>query len=118
MTPAPVAAAKSINIAAEGEYLMTGEELETIIQDVSEKIDNLPESKEPLSKEEKKYREGLLFRKKILLSIKEAKEKDQKEAEVYGTIGYNLFTSWGERHPFLMGLVMNIIKSRMRGSVF
>jgi len=97
---------------------MTGEELEAVIQDVNEKIGNLPEPEEPLSKEEKKYREGLLFRKRILLSIKEAKEKDQKEAEIYGTIGYSLFTSWGERHPFLMGLVMNIIKSRMRGSIY
>lgn len=86
---------------------MTDEDLQKEIRDISESIDNLPESDESLSKEERRRRAVLLLKKDILDKIKDAKEKNDKNAELHHSMVYGLLTSWGEKHPYLMGLVQS-----------
>ena len=114
MTSAPVAAARNTNFAVEGENLMTDAELQKLIQDVCESIDSLPKSDKPLSKEERKRREVLLLKKEVLGKIKEAREKNEKDNELYNTMVYGLLISVGEKHPYLASL----LKSNIRWSMF
>ena len=112
MTPAPVVAAKNINTAVEGK--MTDEDLQKAMQEVSEGLDNLPKSDDSLSKEERRRKEVLLLKKDTLDKIKVAREKNDKDQELYNTMVYGLLTSMGEKHPYLMSLV----KSNLRWSAF
>ncbi|MFC2013632.1 hypothetical protein ACFLU8_01960 [Chloroflexota bacterium] len=93
---------------------MTDEELQNAIQDVNESIDNLPKSDESMSKEEKRRREVFLLKKDILYKIKDARENNEKDKELYHTMDYGLLTSLGETHPYLMAL----IKSNLRWNAF
>jgi len=93
---------------------MTDEELQKEIQDVCESIDNLPKSDKSLSKEERKCRAVLLLKKELLDKIKDAREKNDKNAELHHSMVYGLLTSWGETHPYLMSLV----QSNLRWSAF
>ena len=83
---------------------MTDEELQQAIQEVSESLDNLPESSEKLPD---RHRTVLLLRKETLQKIKQAREKDNRSQEIYNTAYYRVLTSWGEKHPFLVGLIMS-----------
>ncbi len=86
---------------------MTNEELEKAIQEVSESLDNLPEPDEHIPR---LHREVLLLEKKALLKIKEAKKKGNPSQELYNSVYYSLLTSWGEKHPFLLSLVMSQLR--------
>jgi len=86
---------------------MTDEELQKEIQNVSESIDNLSKPDDPLSKEERRHRAVLLLKKDILDKIKDAKGKNDKNAELHHSMVYGLLTSWGEKHPYLMSLVQS-----------
>jgi len=114
MTPAPVAAARNISIAVEGKGAVRDEDLQKAIQEVCESLDNLSKSDDPLPKEERRRREVLLLKKDILEKIKDAREKNEKDQELYNIMVYGLLTSWGEKHPYLMSLV----KSNLRWSSF
>jgi len=107
MTPVPVAVARNTNTVAESRSIMTDEELQQAIQDLSESIDSLPKSDKPLSKEERRRREMLLIKKEVLHRIKEAREKKNTSQELYHSVYYGLLTSWGEKHPYWVGLIMS-----------
>ena len=102
MTPALVAAARNTRSAAEGEITMTDEELQKVIQDVTNDIDNLP-------KDEASRKRMLSLKKDILCKIKEARETNDKDIELVNTALYGLVTSMGESHPYLMYLVQSNI---------
>ena len=86
---------------------MTDEELEKTIQEVSESLDNLPEPDEHTPRHR---REMLLLKKKTLFKIKEAKKKGNSSQELRNSVYYSLLTSWGEKHPFLLSLVMSQLR--------
>ena len=86
---------------------MTDEELEKAIQEVSESLDNLPEPDEHTPR---LRREVLLLEKKALFKIKEAREKGDSSQELHNSVYYSLLTSWGEKHPFLLSLVMSQLR--------
>lgn len=103
---------RNINTAAEGEIVMTDEQLQQALQEASAGIAKLSKSDKPLTKEEKKYRARLQKRKNILGRIKEAREKNQKEMELYHTTIYDFLVPWGEKHPFLMFFMMSMMRAR------
>ncbi len=94
--------------------MMTDEELQEAINDLSESINNLPKADKSLSKEEKRRRQLLLLKKETLEKIKEAREKNQSDDESYNAMVYGLLTSWWGKHLYLMSL----IKTRLRWGVF
>ena len=110
MTPAPVAVVRNISTAAEGRILMTDDELQQTIKELSEGIDTLSKSEKPLTRDEKKYRGRLLRRRAILSRIMEAREKNQKDEEIYHAAIYEMLMSWGEGHPVLMGIMMHFMR--------
>ena len=113
MTPAPVAAARNTKSAA-GNRIMTDEELQRELQNISESLDRLADSDEPLTKQEKRRKQFLLLKKQTLQQIKQAKEKKDFIQESDHTVTYGLLTSVGEKHPFLMGL----LRSKFKWHVF
>jgi len=90
--------------------MIADEELERTIQEISENLDKLSSSEKPLTEEEKKYRAKLVKRQDILSRIKVAREKNQKDEEIISTAVYDLLVPWGERHPFLMGLMTHFMR--------
>ena len=110
MTPALVAVARNTSIVAEGEGIMTDEDIQKAIQEVSESLDNLPKADDSLSGEERRRRAVLLLKKDILGKIKDAREKNEKDKELHNTMVYGLLTSWGEKHPYLMALVQSNLR--------
>ena len=93
---------------------MTDEELQKEILDLGKSLDSLPEPSESQSKEEKKCRDMLIVKKAVLEKIKEAREKNEKNQELYHTMVYGLLTSWGEKHPYLAYLA----RANLRWSMF
>lgn len=110
MNPAPAVAVRNINTVAEGEIMMMDKELQRVLKEVSADIDRLTNSDRPLTKEEEKYRRRLLKRKYVLDSIKAAKEKHRRDDELFNSTVYEMLVPWGERHPFLMGLVTHLMR--------
>ena len=109
-----MAVVKSTNAVAEGEIIMTDEELQQTIQELSEGIDKLSDPDKPLTKEESRRQQILLLRKETLQKIKEAREKRNVTQEMAHAVTYALLTSLGEKHPYLMYL----LQSKFRWSVF
>ncbi|MFC1915458.1 hypothetical protein ACFLW4_02035 [Chloroflexota bacterium] len=101
----------------EGEIMWTDEELQQVLQEVSDGLNKLSSSDKQLTEEEKRLRGRLLRRKGILNSIKEAKEKNHKSEELYQYSVYGLLVPWGERHPFLMYLVSVLLRIRWQSGV-
>ena len=89
---------------------MTNEELQKVLREVSESVDSLRETDKPLSKEEARHREVLLLRREALEKIKEAKEKGLRDEETYNSVFYSLLTSWGDKHPHLMRLILTNLR--------
>ena len=118
MNPAPAAAARNTNIVAEGESVMTDRELEETIGEISESLDKLSNSEKPLTKEEKRGKRMLMARKQLLRSIKKAREKGDRNAEVRTNMEYTLLTWLGEKHPVLVVLLMPLVRSRYGWTVF
>ncbi|MBA7672276.1 hypothetical protein ES703_80451 [subsurface metagenome] len=117
MNPAPAVAARNINTVAEGEIMMMDKELQRVLKEVSADIDRLSNSDRPLTKEEGKYRRRLLKRKYVLDSIKEAKEKHRRDDELFNSTVYEMLVPWGERHPFLMGLVTHLMRVKWASGI-
>jgi len=97
---------------------MTDRELEETIGEISESLDKLYNSDKPLTKEEKRHRRMLQARKQLLRSIKKAREKNDRNAEVRTNIEYSLLTWLGEKHPVLVFLLMPLVRSRYGWTVF
>ena len=83
---------------------MTDEELQQAIQEISESLDNLPESDEKVPA---RHRALLLSKKETLQKIKEAREKGDNHQELYNSVCYSLLNSWGEKHPYWVHLMMS-----------
>jgi hypothetical protein len=89
---------------------MTNEEVESLIKEVSEKIDRLADDPEkPLTKQEKKRKLVLQLQKETLQRIMAAKEKGSLRQEARASMDYTLLTQYGEKHP----LLMHFIRSQM-----
>ena len=87
---------------------MTDEDLEKEIQEVRESLKKLVKPEEPLTKEEISYRETLATRKVVLDRIKEAKEKQRSQDEIYNNLVYSFLKSdWGQKHPFLASMILS-----------
>jgi len=114
MTPAPVAAVKNTKSAAEGKVMLTDDELQQELQNISESIDKLSKSDAPLTKQEKRRKHFLLLKKETLLRIKQAKEKSDVNQELKINMDYGLLTSFGERHP----LLLHLARIKFRGQIF
>ena len=92
--------------------MMSDEELQKTLKEVSRDLARLSKSEKPLTKEERKYRGRLLMRQHVLAQIKIAKEKKHKDTELFNTTIYEMLVSWGERHPVLMFFMTNIMRAR------
>ncbi len=97
--------ARNTSTAAEGENIMTDEELEQAVREVNEGLKSMPESDKSLSKEDMRHKQVLLLKKDTLEKIKDARENNQKTEELQYAMFYGLLTSWGEKHPYLASLV-------------
>jgi ElaB/YqjD/DUF883 family membrane-anchored ribosome-binding protein len=93
---------------------MTDEELQGEIQKVSEDLDKLFNSEQPLTKEEKKRKKMLSLKKRILTQIRDARQRNDKVQEFNSTIDYALLTTLGEKQPFLM----HFLRSKFGWHVF
>ncbi len=96
---------------------MTDEELREKLEEVSVGIARLSSLERPLTKEEEKYRARLLRRKHVLDKIKEAKEKNRKDDELYNSTVYEWLVPWGEEHPILMAILMHFMRIRWGSSL-
>ena len=92
---------------------MTDEELEQEIQDLSEAIDKLSKSKEPLTKQEKRRKFILPLKKETLQRIKQAKEKKDLSQEIKYNMDYGVLEEYGEKHPILLHLA----RIKLRGHI-
>ena len=97
---------------------MTDRELEETIGEISESLDKLSNSEKPLTKEEKRHRRMLQARKQLLRSIKKAREKGDRNAEVRTNMEYSLLTWIGEKHPVLLLFLLPLVRSRYGWTVF
>ena len=97
--------------------MMTDEQLQQALQEVSDGLDKLSNSKKPLTKEKRKDRGRLLRRKYILERIKEAKEKHHKAEELYNSSIYDFLVPWGEKHPFLMSIMMHVMRIKWQSGL-
>ena len=118
MPPAPAVAVRNTNTVAEGKIIMMSDErLQQALKEAADGLDKLSNSKKPLTKEEKKDRGRLLKRKYILDRIKEAKEKNHRSEELYNSSIYELLVPWGEKHPFLMFVLMHLLRVRWQSGL-
>ena len=95
--------------------MMSNEQLQQALEEVSEDMDKLSNSEKPLTKEEEKYRKKLVMRKYVLSKIKEAKDKSHKDDELYNSTVYGLLVPWGENHTILMNIMMRLMKAKWWG---
>jgi hypothetical protein len=90
--------------------MMTDEELEKSIKEISEQISQLADSPEkPLSREERRKKVLLQAKSRALNRIKAAKEKGNLNQEIRASMDYTLLCEYGEKHP----LLINFMKSQM-----
>ena len=97
---------------------MTDQELEETIKEISESLEKLFNSEEPLTKDEKRHRRMLQAKKQLLRNIKKARAKNDRDAEVRINIEYTLLTWIGEKHPVLLMFLMPLVRSRYGWTVF
>lgn len=95
--------------------MMSEEQLQGLLQEISGELEGLSSLERPLTKEEGKHRKKLQLRKYVIDRIKEAKDKDQKSDELYNTTYYQMLVPWGEKHPVLFFFWMRIIRARWWG---
>ncbi|MFQ5996961.1 MAG: hypothetical protein ACE5KP_04985, partial [Dehalococcoidales bacterium] len=91
---------------------MTDEELNRALKEVSHGINKLSNLDRPLTREEERDRSRLSRRKYVLDRIKEAREKNRKDDEVFNSTVYEMLVSWGERHPIWMGIFTQLLRVR------
>ncbi len=89
---------------------MTDEELARLMQEISDEIEQLPESSDkPLSRKESKHKLVLRARRQALEKVKEAKEKGSLNSETKAALDYAILTEYGEKNI----LLYNFMKSRL-----
>jgi len=89
---------------------MTDEEIDALIQEMSDELDTFPDDPENvLTKKEKTHKLVLELRKQTLQKVKDAKEKGNLNQEAKACMDYSLLTKYGEKHP----LWMSFLKSQM-----
>ena len=118
MTPATAAAARNTNIVVEGKGGITDQDLVETIEEISGSLDKLYNSDKPLTKEGKRHRGVLQARKQLLRSIKEARERKDRTAELKTNMEYTLVTWLGEKHPVLLMFLMPLARSKFGWTVF
>jgi len=96
---------------------MTDEQLREKLEEVTADIERLSRLERPLTPEEEQYRARLLKRKHVLDKIKEAKEKNRRDDELYNSAVYEWLVPWGEKHPVLMAILMHFMKIRWGSSL-
>ena len=84
---------------------MTDEEINELIQELSEEIDKLSDSEKPLTKKEKNHINMVLLKKETLEKLKEAREQGKSQQEFSLTMTYGLLTALGEKYPFLIPFI-------------
>lgn len=88
---------------------MTDEELEELRQDVSVKLEQLPDTPDnQLTNKERRHRIVLQARKRALDRMKKARQEGNIHQEARAGLDYTLLTEYGERNIFLY----NIMKAR------
>ena len=92
---------------------MTDEELEQEIQDLSEAIDKLSKSDDPLTKQEKRRKYILPLKRDILQRMQQAREKKDRNQELKCNMDYGLLEEFGDRHPILLHLA----RIKLRGHI-
>ena len=97
---------------------MTDEEIQESTAEITEILDKLHNSEEPLTKEEKRRKWVFSARKQLLRAIKLAKEKNDRNTEIKMGIEYDLVTSLGEKHPVLLMFLAPIVKAKFSWTVF
>ena len=93
---------------------MTDEELEQEILDMSEAMDKLSKSDDPLTKQEKRRKYILPLKKDILQRMQQAKEKKDRNQELKCSMDYALLEEFGEKHP----LLLHLARIKLRGHIF
>jgi hypothetical protein len=89
---------------------VTEEELGNLTQDISRRIEELPDDPEkPLDRKERKHKLVLQARQQALDRVKEAKEKGNIHQEVKANLDYALLTEYGEKNIF----IYNLMKARL-----
>jgi hypothetical protein len=89
---------------------MTDEELEELRQEVSVKIEQLPDTPdEQLNNKERRHRAVLQARQRALDRMKKARQEGNIHQEARAGLDYTLLTEYGERNIFLY----NIMKARL-----
>lgn len=89
---------------------MTDEELDELTQDISRRIEQLPDDPErPLNHKERKHKLVLRARRQALERIKDAKGKGDIHQEVKANLDYALLTDYGEKNI----LLYNLMKARL-----
>ncbi|MBI2832294.1 MAG: hypothetical protein HYX79_08570 [Chloroflexi bacterium] len=81
---------------------MTDEELKQELESASEELKNLTEREKSLTKPERKRRTFLRMKMLVLERLRDARAKNDRNAEFSQTMNYGLLTTLGEKHPFLM----------------
>ena len=92
---------------------MTDEELEQEILDMSEAMDKLSKSDDPLTKQEKRRKYILPLKKDILQRMQQAKEKKDRNQELKCSMDYGLLEEFGEKHP----LLLHLARIKLRGHI-
>ena len=95
--------------------MMTQEQWQEAIAEVTAELDGLAALERPLTKEERKHQNNYRIRKYVLDKIKEARDANRKSDELYNTTYYQMLVPWGEKHPVLFFFWMRIIRGRWWG---
>jgi hypothetical protein len=89
---------------------VTEEELDSLTQELTRKIEELPDDPEkPLNRKERKHKLVLRARRQALERIKEAREEGDIQREARASLDYALLTEYGERNI----LLYNLMKARL-----
>lgn len=89
---------------------MTDEDVAELMQEISEEIERLPESKDkPLNRKDRKHKLVLRARNQALERVKEAKTKGDFNRETKALLDYTLLTEYGEKNI----LWYNLMKARL-----
>jgi hypothetical protein len=89
---------------------MTAEELDKLINELSEELEQLPdEEAKSLTYKERRHRRVVMARKNALERARAALEAGDVSKETQASLDYGLLTEYGERHPILF----NLVKSQM-----
>ena len=88
---------------------MDNEEIQSLIQEMTDGLDELSNLERKLNKEERKRKHLLQMKQDILMRIKKARDDNNSSQEYNLLVNYGIVTSLGEKHPILMMLVKSTL---------